>query len=370
MAAEYSRDLAVKARAGQQRVVGMGFHMGPLPAFGYRRCSVSADGARRVMLERGQRKVALTDRIEWVLGPNAEVDLVRRMCKAYAAGLQLEEISGIVKAEGWRTDKSRVLSTHGLKSLLQNEALIGNFVWGVKSKCGKVIQCSPTRMNGSVPRIIDDASWAAIQVRLKGASETPLRRNAQQTKRKLRRPRQLTLALTTCAASENFRRTLGTSNQLRNHTRELGRALCAELCVAGLPAAFDTRTNVLTFWDTRIRIRLMWPMAEGSWILDRTRRVSEVPNLLVARMNALYSPLDFFLLSSRSVPAALFKPLHTNIPRELRRYCCTSPAEVLARISAICAPPRNSLVSMHERLMGDDLMEGVLGPVLETEAGS
>ena len=80
MAAEYSRDLANKVRAGQRQVVSRGYQMGALPPLGYRRCSVSADGHRRVILEDGQRKLAATDRIEWVLAPQEEVALVRRIC--------------------------------------------------------------------------------------------------------------------------------------------------------------------------------------------------------------------------------------------------------------------------------------------------
>lgn len=75
MAAEYSRDLANKARAGQHHVVSRGYQIGPLPPLGYRRCSVSADGQRRVMLDNRQRKLAATDRIEWVLAPQEEVEL-------------------------------------------------------------------------------------------------------------------------------------------------------------------------------------------------------------------------------------------------------------------------------------------------------
>jgi Recombinase len=148
MAAEYSRDIAQKSRTGQKRVVAMGFHMGPLPAFGYRRCSVSADGKRRALLDHGERKLALANRIEWVLGPAEEVALVRRICGAYAAGVALEDIAGLVRAGGWRTDKGKLVSTYVIKNLPSNEALIGNLVWGVKSRGVKVIKVVPTCMDG------------------------------------------------------------------------------------------------------------------------------------------------------------------------------------------------------------------------------
>lgn len=126
MAGEYSRDLAVKCR-----VVSMGFQIGILPPLGYRRCSVSSDGARRRrMLRRGERKVALTDRVEWVLAPEDEVALVRRICSACASGMALKHIAGLVQAEGWQTERGKPVTTRSIKTLVSNEAFIGNFVWG------------------------------------------------------------------------------------------------------------------------------------------------------------------------------------------------------------------------------------------------
>jgi DNA invertase Pin-like site-specific DNA recombinase len=109
-AARYSRDLAIKSRAGQEYVISLGFQMGQLPPFGYRRRSVSADGKSQKLLPNGQRKLALTDRIKWVLGPPREIDLVRRICHAYAhTPLDLWEIARLVTAEGWKTQRgSRV----------------------------------------------------------------------------------------------------------------------------------------------------------------------------------------------------------------------------------------------------------------------
>jgi hypothetical protein len=291
------------------------------------------------MLQHGQLKAALTDRIEWVLGPDAEVNLVRRICAAYVSGLQLEEIAGLATAEGWRTTKGRTLSTQGLKNLLGNEALIGNFVWGIKSKGGKVIACSPTRMDGSVPRVIDDETWSLMQARLKSAADAQARGRATTAAlagatRQIRRPRQLQLAFPPSAADETYRRRLGTSQQLRDHAREFGRALCAAVRAAGLPAAFDTRTNVLTFWGARVRVRLMWPTDSTTWMLERSRCASEIPHVLVARMAALYRPMDFFLLPARLAGTALSQPLvqkcpgrcgHTGVRHRATSWCAFRP---------------------------------------------
>jgi DNA invertase Pin-like site-specific DNA recombinase len=342
MAAEYSRDIAFKARAGQQRAVSMGFHMGPLPALGYRRCSVSADGSRRVELKHGQRKLALTDRIEWVPGPEPEVDLVRRMCAAYSSGFALEEIVGLADAEGWRTDKGRQLSTQGLRRLLTNEALIGNFVWGVKSKGGKVIKSEPTRMNGSTPKIIDDALWESMQIRFRIASQA----QSDQPKKSAtysgvqtvgRTPKQLSLPLERTTTNRGYRETLGTPQQLREHTKELGRALCSQLLSRGLPTAFDPRTNILTFWRSRVRVRLMWPSDEATWILDSRPTRHSAQTLLIARMRGLYCPMDFFIVPSESMPGAFSRPIPRDVPRALRRFWCSPGETMIERLSITCA---------------------------------
>jgi hypothetical protein len=108
MAAEYSRELANKSKAGQHLVVSRGYQIGQLPPLGYRRCSVSVDGQRRVVLEKGQRKLAVTDRLEWVLAPPEEVQLVKRICDMYArVGLSSTDIARLGTLEGWRDHQGR-----------------------------------------------------------------------------------------------------------------------------------------------------------------------------------------------------------------------------------------------------------------------
>lgn len=338
MAAEYSRDIAWKSRAGQERVVAMGFQMGALPPLGYRRCSVSADGLRKEVLATGQRKHALTDRVEWVLGPREEVALVRQICRAYVRGLDLEEIANLVQSGGWRTNKGRPITTRAVKILLKNEALIGNFVWGVKSRGGKVIKCSPTRLDGSVPRIIDDSTWIKIQNRLKEGREVALARLRKPKEfkdgtKKSRRARQLSLPFQPAPAKRNYRRFLGSPHQLRNHTREFGRALCLALQGSGLQVGFDTRSNVLGFWAARVQIRLMWPIDDRTWATETRRSCKHDYHLLVVRMRELYVPLDFFLLppGSGTVPSSL----GLETPSELRVYRCASGAELTGQFKAL-----------------------------------
>lgn len=349
MAAEYSRDIAEKSRAGQERVICMGFHMGALPPLGYRRSSLSADGSRRVLLARGERKVALTDRVKWVLGPQAEVALVQRICAAYVGGVALEEIAGLLRADGWRTEKGRVVSTQSLKLLLKHEALIGNFVWGAKSKGGKVISRAPSRAAGSVPRIIDDETWNGIQERLRLAAIGVTAKVTDATAVRSR-PRQLTLALTTQASCQ-FRRALGSPQELRNHTREFGRALCGELVRAGMTAAFDTRSNVLSFWGARIRVRLMWPCGPEAWVLERSRCIRLVDHTLVSRMRGLFRPMDFFIFPGSLADRELSYPVPATVPRRLAPFLCATSEALIRRLTEIgSAPlPQRSATGKNER---------------------
>lgn len=339
MAAEYSRDLASKSRAGQERVVLMGFHMGSLPPLGYRRCSVSADGRRRKLLELGERKLSLTDRVEWVLGPEKEVALIRRICDAFCAGFLLEELSGLAQAEGWRTVRGRPVTTGCIKKLLANEALIGNFVWGVKSKGGKVITCRQTRMDGSIPRILDDQTWAAIQARLKELASQPIRPGKDLVVNgnsvPVTRARQLSLALQSPEGSNSYRRNLGSPQQLKNHTREMGRLLCAAITSAGLPVGFDTRNNVLTFWNARVRVRLMWPASESTWSMERHRPTANEQYVLVARLRSLGTVKDFFLVPTQSVQVVRTTATHQEVPRSLRSYWCRTHEELFGHLSEL-----------------------------------
>jgi hypothetical protein len=141
--------------------------MGQLPALGCRRFSVSADGQRKVFLEPGQRKLALTDRIEWVLGPPQELTLIRRLCTEYARGqLGFTDLARMCAAEGWTDRRGRALSAPAIATLVRNEALTGNFVWGQRCHAQRILDKQLYRATGTVLRIIDDVTWGRVQERL------------------------------------------------------------------------------------------------------------------------------------------------------------------------------------------------------------
>ena len=58
---------------------------------------------RRVVLDKGQRKIAATDRIEWVLASEEEVELVKRISDLYArTRLSFADIARLGSVEDWR----------------------------------------------------------------------------------------------------------------------------------------------------------------------------------------------------------------------------------------------------------------------------
>jgi DNA invertase Pin-like site-specific DNA recombinase len=83
MAGEYSRELSVKVYEGCKRVSQLGFHVGSIPGYGYRRMLVSKEGTRKQQLGQGQRKNIKEDRVILVPGPPEEVSCVRDIFRMY-----------------------------------------------------------------------------------------------------------------------------------------------------------------------------------------------------------------------------------------------------------------------------------------------
>ena len=366
MAAEYSRDLANKARAGQHYVVSRGYQIGPLPPLGYRRCSVSADGQRRVMLDNRQRKVAATDRIEWVLASTEEVELVKRICDLYArTRLSFTDISRLGSVEGWRDHQGRQLTNRGIATLVRNEALIGNFVWGRRKHANSLVNFGPSRHDGCIPRLIDDDTWSQMQRRI--ALEISKKQTDEEMVSNLRRALQRSPLLTTrdfraqgLPSKGTIRARLGAwaeclkqagrdptelnmalgerGRQRREHGREFGLAIARKLRDDGHLVAFDGRLNVLDFPELRMRLRLLWPTfgeVGQAWRI-RVERISRAVDFdLLVRMEDRFRPKDFFVVPPADVVIRFPQWLSEQIPTELTRFWCRSPQQLLERIGTI-----------------------------------
>ncbi|MBG9389325.1 recombinase family protein [Caenimonas sp. DR4.4] len=168
MAAEYSRELAVKTRAGQRRVVQMGFSLGSTPAIGYRRQVVSREGEMKGILGFGERKPMPSDRVRWVLGPSHEVALVRRIFRLYAdPEMSISGLVNLLNREGLTNRNSKIFTHRIVRDLLTCETFAGNFVWGrsadVHAAGAATGHYEPVRNNGGIPAIISINQWEKTQ---------------------------------------------------------------------------------------------------------------------------------------------------------------------------------------------------------------
>jgi len=68
MAAEYSRELSTKVRAGMVRLATRGYSLGGMPGYGWRRQLLDAQGSPKQLLMEGERKSIAIERIVLVPG--------------------------------------------------------------------------------------------------------------------------------------------------------------------------------------------------------------------------------------------------------------------------------------------------------------
>lgn len=171
MAAEYSRELKVKTRAGQEAAIQRGFQMGKLPCVGFRRMSVRADGNPGRELVACEQKLMQTDRVRWVLGPPEEVALVRYIFRLYTeTNITMKGLVSVLGKAG-RHDSAGLAFTHQkLRALLKCEAFAGAFVWGRREDRTGIIRRAGdegyTRFPSAVVPLIPREVWERAQRKL------------------------------------------------------------------------------------------------------------------------------------------------------------------------------------------------------------
>jgi DNA invertase Pin-like site-specific DNA recombinase len=130
MAAEYSRELSGKVFRAQCRLTMEGFKQGGTAGYGLRRVVVSATGQLKSVLQRGERKSLPTDRVTFMKGPQAEVDVVRRIYSMYIDELLPDlHIAHRLNAEGIRNESGGLWSNFHVKGILTNEKYAGTIVF-------------------------------------------------------------------------------------------------------------------------------------------------------------------------------------------------------------------------------------------------
>jgi DNA invertase Pin-like site-specific DNA recombinase len=134
MAAEYSRDLSEKVFQGEKRINELGYRTGGKAGYGLRRMLCSLDGTPKQLLQQGEHKSIITDRVTLVLGPAEEVACVREIYKMVIDGQRtLRQIADDLNRRRVRYfDRPWTIS--GVRDIVENPKYMGCNVWGRKAK--------------------------------------------------------------------------------------------------------------------------------------------------------------------------------------------------------------------------------------------
>ncbi len=159
MAAEYSRELSQKVYVGQCRVAKAGFHMGGPPGYGLRRMHVDAKGRPKGILEAGEHKALATDHVKIVLGPAAELRIVRWMFRQSAAGVESDAITRKLNARKVVNANGRPWSLTGVRDMLNDPRYIGTSIFARTTQAigrvrGALTPEREIRVEGAFPALV------------------------------------------------------------------------------------------------------------------------------------------------------------------------------------------------------------------------
>lgn len=173
MAAEYSRELSDKVYQASRRLAAKGHAMHAAP-YGIRRLLVDYNGQPKGILEHGQRKALQSDHMVFVPGPPKEIAVVRRIFRLYASyGMGFTDISNYLNKSATPGPGEGGWSDITVKHILQNEAYIGNIVYGrstsrLKGKRSAVPPDQWVRCEGAFQTIVPKKTFLRVRERLAG----------------------------------------------------------------------------------------------------------------------------------------------------------------------------------------------------------
>jgi hypothetical protein len=280
--------------------------------------------------------------------------------------LTFADIARLGSVEDWRDHHGRPLTGRSIATLIRNEALIGNFVWGRGKQPKSLVTRDPSRHDGCIPRLIDGETWARIQARAALAIEN---KNSGALGEKLRRALERNSLLVSrdfrahglpdrasvCARlgpwadclksagqdpAELKKRLITQARQHRSDAREFAGTLTRTLVEDGHIVAYDARMSVLHFHELRIRLRFLWPtLGEVGrvWRIRVDTLGAENDFDLLVRMEERSRAMDFFLVPPADVVIRFPQCLIEKIPSDLARFRCQSPEQLLERIEAFSA---------------------------------
>jgi len=161
MAAEASRESGVRIQSGLRQVARSGFKAAGTVRFGYQRLLV--DYMRRPLriLQWGERKGSSEQRVIYTLGPDREVECVRKIFEYGANGLWPNEIASRINEAGYTAYQGRSWDGERIRSILRNPVYAGIVVFGRYS----------ARLR--TPKILSDPSLWIVSDRVAPAIVSP-----------------------------------------------------------------------------------------------------------------------------------------------------------------------------------------------------
>ena len=177
MAAEHSRELAVKVSAGKRRIAAAGFLQGSSAGYGLRRQVIDEAGNPVAILKPGQSKAVRQHKTILVPGPKHETDVVRDIFRLYAdEDLTPQQITDWLNGKQIPDERGNPWRRQTVSRLLANEKYIGVNVWG------------RTRANlGQRIRPIPESEWLRREAAFEAVIATDLFKRAEAKRRRLHR---------------------------------------------------------------------------------------------------------------------------------------------------------------------------------------
>lgn len=130
MAAEYSRQLSDRCRAGIRRHMLAGGKGGGHPPYGFARQAFNADGTPGPVLSPGERRPRLDQTVRLVVGPESEGQTLKRIFKLFVRDMRgVTEIAHILNAEGVPYRRAGLWDEIRVKAVLKNEIAIGMYAF-------------------------------------------------------------------------------------------------------------------------------------------------------------------------------------------------------------------------------------------------
>ena len=181
MAAEYSRDLSEKVHRALCRFVAGGFKAGGVAGYGLRRMCVAHTGEERRLLEPGERKVALTDRVRLVPGPPDEMATVREIYRLYLDEKRGDsDIARILIGRGVANPFVTGWNSYNVRQILTSEKYAGVLLYNRSSAklATRRVATEPdqwVRLEGGLGAIVSAETFAAAQAERARRQTMPMR---------------------------------------------------------------------------------------------------------------------------------------------------------------------------------------------------